>query len=154
MSIFFVLLKFQWWWIFIGDGLGRMTIGSHSIFSYHVPFHNMLKWITRMITLYNNLLYGGNLLDFLFCLFLFHASFEIFLFSFYWKLAMVFFFFYNNHGLFFHFYLYSVREENTLHFENFGKSFFVFFLLQFCFTLPNVCKSLSSMVMCSNKEPK
>ncbi len=71
-----------------------------------------------MIPLYNNLLYGWNLLDFLFFLFLLHASFEISLFSFYWKLVMVFFFD-NTHGLSLHFYLYSVREENTFHFEIF-----------------------------------
>jgi hypothetical protein len=45
---------FQWWWIFIGDGLGRMTMGSHSILSYHVPSHNMLKWII----LIQNMLYN------------------------------------------------------------------------------------------------
>jgi hypothetical protein len=41
------------------------------------------------------------------------------------------FFFYNTHGLSFQFYLYSVREENTFYFEEFEKSFFVSFLLQF-----------------------
>jgi len=83
-----------------------------------------------MISLYKDLLYGGNLLDFLFFIFLLHASFEISSFSFYWKLAMVFFFLGDNtHGLYFHFYLYNVRKENTLHFENFEKSFFVFCLL-------------------------
>jgi hypothetical protein len=50
---------FQWRWIFIGDGLGRMTIGSHNILSYHVPFHNMLKWIILIqicyITTYNDI---------------------------------------------------------------------------------------------------
>ncbi len=71
-----------------------------------------------MISLYNNLLYGLNLLDFLFLKFLLHASFEISLFYFYWKLAMVFFLD-NIHGLYFHFYLYSVKEENAFHFENF-----------------------------------
>jgi hypothetical protein len=40
--------------IFIGDGLGRMTIGSHSNLSYHVSSHNMLKWII----LIQNLLYN------------------------------------------------------------------------------------------------
>jgi len=55
---------------------------------------------------------------------------------------------------FLHFYLYSVREENTLHFENFEKSFFIFGLLQFCYTIPNVCKSLSSMVVHTNTKPK
>jgi hypothetical protein len=42
-------------------------------------------------------------------------------------------FFDNTHGLSFHFYLYSVRDENTFYFENFEKSFFIFCLLQiFC----------------------
>jgi len=62
-------------------------------------------------------------------------------------------FFDNTHGLSFHFYLYSVKEENTLHLEilNF---FFVLCLLQFCCIIPNVCKSLSLMVVRSNAEPK
>jgi hypothetical protein len=67
---------------------------------------------------------------------------------------MVLFFFDNTHGLSFHFYLYSVRKENALHFENFDKSFFVFYLLQFCCTIPNVCTSLLSLVVHSNVEPK
>jgi hypothetical protein len=46
--------KFQWRWILIKDGLSRAKIGSHSIFSYHVPSHNMLKWII----LNQNLLYN------------------------------------------------------------------------------------------------
>ncbi len=89
---------------------------------------------------------------FLVFLLLLHASFEISLFIFYWKLAMVFFFII--HGLSFHFYLYSVREENTFHLENLDKSFFVCCLLQFCYTIPNVCKSLSSMVVHTNTKPK
>jgi hypothetical protein len=43
-----------------------------------------------------------------------------------------FFFWDNTHGLSFHFYLYSVKEENAFYLENFKKSFFVFYLLQFC----------------------
>jgi hypothetical protein len=91
----------------------------------------------------------------IYCLnfFLLHAYFEIFLFSFYQKLVMVFFFD-NTYGLYFHFYLYSVREENAFHFENFEKSLFVFCLLKFCCTIPNAHRSLSSMVVCSNVEPK
>jgi hypothetical protein len=85
-------------------------------------------------------------------LLLLHASFEISLFIFYWKLAMVFFFI--THGLSFHFYLYSVREENTFHLENLDKSFFVCCLLQFCYTIPNVCKSLSLVVVHSNVQPR
>jgi hypothetical protein len=61
--------------------------------------------------LYNNLLYGWNLLYFLFFLFLLHAYFEISLFSFYWKLVMVCFFF-NTHGLSFQFYPYNVRLDH------------------------------------------
>jgi len=106
-----------------------------------------------MISLYNDILYGWNLLDFLFFLFLLHASFEISLFSFYWKLAMIFFLD-NIHGLSFHFYLYSVRERKALHFEKFEKSFFVLCLLQFCFTIPNVCRSLSLVVVHSSTKPK
>jgi hypothetical protein len=78
-----------------------------------------------MIFLYNDFLYGWNLLDLFLKKFLLHASFEISLFSFYWKLAMVFFFD-NTHGLSFHFYLYNLKEKNALHFEIFEKSFFVF----------------------------
>jgi hypothetical protein len=70
------------------------------------------------------------------------------------------FFFCNTHGLSFHFYLYNVREENALHFENFEKSCFVFCLLQFCLlqfccTIPNVCRNkLSSTVVRTNAKPK
>ncbi len=59
----------------------------------------------------------------------------------------------NTHGLSFHFYLYGVKEENTLHFE-FFEFFFVFCSLQFCCTIPNVCRSLSLVVVHSNAEPK
>jgi hypothetical protein len=68
--------------------------------------------------------------------------------------SLLCFFFDNIHGLSFHFYLYSVREENTFHFENFEKSFFVFYLLQFCCTIPNVCRSLSSVVVLNSMETK
>jgi hypothetical protein len=64
-----------------------------------------------------------------------------------------FFFFDNIHGLYFHFYLYSVGKENAFHFEKFEKYFF-FCLLQFCYTIANVCRSLLSMVVCSNVEPE
>jgi hypothetical protein len=57
-----------------------------------------------------------------FLVFLLHAFFEIFLFSFYWKLAMFFFFFFDNtRGISFHFYFYSVREKNEVYFENLEK---------------------------------
>jgi hypothetical protein len=68
----------------------------------------------------DGLFYDCNLLDFLFFNFLLHASFEITLFSFYWKLA-IFYFSDNIHGFSFHFYLYSVREENTFYFEKIEK---------------------------------
>jgi hypothetical protein len=46
-----------------------------------------------------------------------------------------FLFFDNTHGFSFHFYLYSGKEENALHFENFEKSSFFFvycnFVVQF-----------------------
>jgi hypothetical protein len=78
-----------------------------------------------------------------------------------WNLFILFlleacygFFFDHTQGLSFHFYLYGVREENALHFENFDKSFFVFCLLQFWSIIPNVCKSLLSAVVHSNVEPK
>jgi hypothetical protein len=42
------------------------------------------------------------------------------------------FFFWGQHScLSLHFYLYSVRKENTLHFEIFEKSFFVFYYCNF-----------------------
>ncbi len=71
-----------------------------------------------MISLYNNLLYGLNLLDFLFFKFLLHASFEN-LFILFLLEASYGFFLDKTHGLYFHFYLYSVKEENAFHFENF-----------------------------------
>jgi hypothetical protein len=52
------------------------------------------------------------------------------------------------------FYLYNVREENALHFENFDICFFVFYLLQFCCIIPNVCRSLLLVVVHSNAKPK
>jgi len=65
-----------WWWIFIRNGLGTMRIGFHSISSYHVPSHNMVKWIIlNQNMLYNylgwhiyitNFFYGCNLLNFYF----------------------------------------------------------------------------------------
>jgi hypothetical protein len=58
---------------------------------------------------------------------LFFKNYFISIGSFLW-----FFFFDNTHGLSFHFYLYSVKEEKTFYFENFESSFFVFYLLQFC----------------------
>ncbi len=64
------------------------------------------------------------------------------------------FFLDNTHCLYFHFYLYSVREENGFHFEKFEKYFFAFCLLQFYCIIANACRSLSSMVVCSNVEPK
>jgi hypothetical protein len=90
-----------------------------------------------MISLYNDILYGWTFLNFLFFLFLLHTSFEDSLFYFYWKLAMVFF--WGQHSLLsLHFYLYSVKEENTLHFENFEKNFFVFYY----------CKNFVQFQMC------
>ncbi len=108
-----------------------------------------------MISLYKDILYGENFLDFL----VFFSYCKDLLKSFYslsiGNLLWVFFFFFDNtHSLSFHFYLYNVKEENALHFENFEKSFFVFYLLQFCCTIPNACRSLSSMVVHSNMEPK
>ncbi len=66
---------------------------------------------------------------------------------------LLWFFFDNTHGLSFHFYLHNVKKENTFHFENLEKSFFVFCLLQFC-CIPNACRSLSLMVVHRNKMPK
>jgi len=68
--------------------------------------------------------------------------------------SLLWFFFGTTFMAFLHFYLYSVRRKNTLHFENFEKFIFIFCLLQFCYTIPNVCKSLSSMVVHTNVEPK
>ncbi len=63
--IYFYFWKYTWTWIFfswnsnddenfIRSRLGRTTINYHSTSSYHVPFHNMLKWII----LAQNLLYN------------------------------------------------------------------------------------------------
>jgi hypothetical protein len=99
--------------------------------------------------------YGWNLLDFLFVLFLLHASFDIYIYIYIFLLEACYgFVFDNTHGLSFHFYLCNVRKENTFHFENFEKYFFVFYLLQFCCTIPNACRSLSSVVVHSNAKPK
>ncbi len=64
------------------------------------------------------------------------------------------FFLDNAHCLYFHFYLYNVREENEFHFEKFDKPFFAFCLLQFCCTIANARRSLLLMVVCSNAKPK
>jgi hypothetical protein len=68
--------------------------------------------------------------------------------------SLLLFFFWQHSWPFFHFYLYNVKKENTLHFEIFEKSYFILFLMQFCYTIPNLYKSLSSMVVCANMEPK
>jgi len=83
-----------------------------------------------MISLYNDLLYGWNLLDFLFLKILVTCIFWNLFILFLLEVAMVFFLFFDStHGLSFHFYLYNVKEENALHFENFEKSSFAFCLL-------------------------
>jgi hypothetical protein len=85
--LFLIYSEIPWRWIFIEDGLGTTRISSHSISSYHVSSHNMLKWII----LTQNLFYGCNLLDFfVFKKKLLHAFFEIFFFSIYCKLVMFF----------------------------------------------------------------
>ncbi len=125
--------------------------------SYHVPSHNMLKWII----LIQNLLY--NYLEWhiyitIFSLvatswissittFSFVATFWIscfknfccmhilkFLYFLYWKLPTFSFsnFFDNTHGISFHFYLYNVRLKTHFLMKKFEKTFFVFCLLQFC----------------------
>jgi hypothetical protein len=70
--------------------------------------------------------------------------------------SLLWFFFLDNiHDFFFfHFYLYSVREENTFYFEIFEKSFFVFCLLQFYCITPNAHRSLLSLVVCSSVKLK
>jgi hypothetical protein len=90
-------------------------------------------WCSTLTTFNNDLLlqrFGF----FVFLTFLLHASFEIFLFYFYWKLAIILFYFifYNTHGLSFCFYLYIVKEENTFYFEECEKYLFLFCLVQFC----------------------
>ncbi len=53
--------------------------------------------------------------------------------------------------------MHNVRYENKFHFEEFEKSFFVFFV--YCnfviiITIPNMYRSLLSLVVHSNMEPK
>jgi hypothetical protein len=62
----------------------------------------------------------------------------------------------NIHGLSFHFYFYSVIDKNTFYFEEFEKSFFVFFNCNFVIiiTIPNTCRSLLSLVVHNNTKPK
>jgi hypothetical protein len=96
--------------------------------------------------------------------FLLRASFEISLFYFYWKLAMffflfcfVFFFFLDNtHGLFSHFDLYSVRNENKFILKNLRNLslFFVYCNIVIMNTIPNTCRNLLSLVVHSSAKPK
>jgi hypothetical protein len=80
-----------------------------------------------MTYLYNDFFYGCNLLDFLFFIFCMHLLKFLYFISIGNLLYIYIIFFDNTHGLSFHFYLHNVRDENTFHFENFEKSFFVFF---------------------------
>jgi hypothetical protein len=77
-----------------------------------------------MISLYNNLLYDLNLWIFCFyyscCMHLLNSLYSLPIGS----LLCV-------HGLSFHFYLYSVREKDTFHFENLINLSLFFILLQF-----------------------
>jgi hypothetical protein len=84
-----------------------------------------------MTYLYNAIFYGCNLLNFLLiCFFAFMQFLKFWDFlSIESLLYIKFFILYNTHDLSFQFYLYSVRDENTFHFEEFEKSFFVFCLL-------------------------
>jgi len=78
-----------------------------------------------MISFYNDVLYGWNLLDFLF---LYFCYMHLLKFRYFLSIGSLLWFFFllfwdNIHGLSLHFYLYNVREENTLHFEIFERSF-------------------------------
>jgi hypothetical protein len=46
--------QFQWQWIFIGANLGRTTIGSHSISSYHVSSFCVLSCFYRNVLHFKN----------------------------------------------------------------------------------------------------
>jgi hypothetical protein len=127
-----------WWWIFIGNGLGRTRISFHSISSYHVLSHNMLEWIIlNQNMLYNYLgwhiyimtfsMIATSWISFFFNFFCIHLLKSFYFLSI--GSLLFYFIFYNNHGLSFHFYLYSVIDENTFYFENFEKSSFVFCFL-------------------------
>jgi hypothetical protein len=128
----------SWWWIFIGNGLGRMRIGFHSISSYHVLSHNMLKWIIlNQNMLYNYLEWHIYITTFpmvaiswIFCFFLNFCCMHL-LKSFYFLSIgslLLYFIFDNTHDLSLHFYLYSVRDETHFILRN----LFLFFLLYFC----------------------
>ncbi len=101
--------------------------------SYHVPAHNMLKWII----LTQNLLY--NYLNWHLCIttswisyFLYSCCMHLFK-SFYFLSigsSLWVIFLDNTHGLSFHFYLYNVKEENAFYFENF-EFFFLLFIANF-----------------------
>ncbi len=83
-----------------------------------------------MTYLYNDLFYGCKLFDFLF---FFKNCCMHLLKSFYFlsigNLLCFLLFFDNIHGLSFHFYLYSIKDENTFYFEEFEIYIFVFCFL-------------------------
>jgi hypothetical protein len=108
-----------------------------------------------MTYLYNNLLYGWNLLDFLFFgIFVAHILKSLYFLSI--GSLLLLFIYDKTHGLSFHFHFYNVKDENPFYFEEFEKPLFVFFYCNFVviITIPNTRRSLSSMVVRSKAERK
>jgi hypothetical protein len=154
-------------WTFIANGLGRTRIGFHSILSYHVPSHNMLKWIIlNQNLLYNYLEWHIYITTFsmvatscISCFFFKNICCMHLLKSFFFLPigSLLFYFIFDNiHGLSFHFDLYSV--EMKTHFilkilRNLSL-FFVYCNFVIIITISNMRRSLSSPVMHNNTETK